>query len=71
MSDDDNLFISLSSFTIGIELAQFLVISGMTLLGLFWMNGMKFQEKYWIRLISSFCFFVGLYLCIQRFPSIF
>lgn len=71
VSDDDHLFASLFSFTIGLELAQFLVILAMTLLGLGWIKGIKFQEKYWIRLISTFCFFIGLYLCIQRFPVIF
>jgi hypothetical protein len=59
---------ALTGFTIGLELAQFFVVGSLMLAGISWTKGLNWSKKNWIRWINALCFFIGLYLCIRRFP---
>jgi hypothetical protein len=59
---------ALTGFTIGLELAQFLIIGCLMIAGKCWTNWLKWPKKHWIRWVNALCFLIGLYLCIQRFP---
>ena len=68
LAEDSHLLPAITGFTIGLELAQFLVIGWMMLAGYGWIRRLKWPEKTWIRLISLCCFFAGVYLCVRRIP---
>lgn len=68
LPEQAELLPALTGFTIGLELAQFLVIGFLIIMGKCWTNGLKWSKKNWIRWINALCFLIGLYLCILRFP---
>lgn len=68
LPEQAELIPALTGFTLGLELAQFLVVGCIMIAGMFWMKGLNWSKKNWIRWINALCFFIGLYLCIRRFP---
>ena len=68
MAKEQNIFVPLLGFNLGLEMGQILVVVIVLLLEFFIFKYLKIKKVNWILIVSFFVLLVSLKICIDRFP---
>ncbi len=68
LDDDENKFIPLLEFSLGIEFVQVLIVGVIILLNSIWINKLHFKQQIWIGSISILLLFKIIPMLINRYP---
>lgn len=68
LAADQNFAAAMVSFSIGLELAQVLVVAFVLLLAFIFISLLKLNRRWWIRGISAIVFALALEMFISRWP---
>ena len=68
MAKEQNIFVPLLGFNLGLEMGQILVVVIVLLLEFLIYKYLKIKKVNWILIVSFFVLLVSLKICIDRFP---
>ena len=68
MAKEQNIFVPLLGFNLGLEMGQILVVGIVLLVEFFIFKYLKIKKVNWILIVSFFVLLVSLKICIDRFP---
>ena len=68
MAKEQNIFVPLLGFNLGLEMGQILVVVIVLLLEFLIFKYLKIKKVNWILIVSFFVLLVSLKICIDRFP---
>lgn len=68
MAKEQNIFVPLLGFNLGLEMGQILVVGIVLLVEFFIFKYLKIKKINWILIVSFFVLLVSLKICIDRFP---
>jgi HupE / UreJ protein len=68
LADDQNIFIPLLGFNIGLELGQIVVVTGILLVAYIVVKKLGAKRKWWVWALSLAAFIIAAFYAIKRLP---
>lgn len=68
MAEEQNIFVPLLGFNIGLELGQIVVVLVILLIQFFLIRFLKLKKLHWMLIASVITLLVSLKICVERFP---
>ena len=68
LAKDQQLWLPLLSFNVGLEVGQIALVSIILFAGYLLVNKMKLKRRWWVMGLSGFCLLIAVQMAVERFP---